>query len=150
MVKQLKNELVDSLFHFKKAGMDVRSIINHNIGHDDLNMAEIILIKGIARKSFDSCTEVSSALCVTKAAVSQMLSALEKKAYVTRAVNSDNRRKQVLSLTTKGKAFIEENDRCVDKVMETLIKRFGKNKTKELILLLDDFTRMVEEIKESA
>jgi DNA-binding MarR family transcriptional regulator len=92
---------------------------------------------------------LSNTLCVTKAAVSQMLSVLERKAYVLREINQNNQGKQVLlSLTAKGETFIEENDRSVDKVMEKMITRFGKSKIKELIVLLDDFTRMIDDIKE--
>lgn len=52
--------------------------------------------------------DVAEALKIEKATVARALSSLEKKGYVERSVNSDNRRKYILTLTQTGKESIAE------------------------------------------
>ncbi|MDR1363964.1 MAG: MarR family transcriptional regulator, partial [Spirochaetaceae bacterium] len=84
-------------------------------------------------------------LSVTKPAVSQMLSCLEKKGFLTREINKENRRRIVLSLTEKGTEFIEKTQRETEERLEGIIKRFGENETHSLIELINRFLSIMEE-----
>jgi DNA-binding MarR family transcriptional regulator len=52
--------------------------------------------------------DVAEALKLEKATVARALLSLEKKGYVERSINSDNRRKYILTLTQFGKESIAE------------------------------------------
>ncbi len=52
--------------------------------------------------------DVAEALKLEKATVARALSSLEKKGYVERSINSDNRRKYILTLTQSGKESIAD------------------------------------------
>jgi DNA-binding MarR family transcriptional regulator len=50
--------------------------------------------------------DVAEALKLDKTTVARAVSSLERKGYVERSINSDNRRKYILTLTQKGKESI--------------------------------------------
>ncbi len=56
----------------------------------------------------ESQDDVAEALKLEKTTVAHALSSLEKKGYVDRSINSDNRRKYILTLTQSGKESIAE------------------------------------------
>jgi DNA-binding MarR family transcriptional regulator len=89
--------------------------------------------------------KIRNELSVTKPAVSQMLASLEKKGFLTREVNKENRRGIVLSLTKKGTRFIEKTQQKTEKRLTEIISRFGENETRELITLINRFLSIMEE-----
>jgi DNA-binding MarR family transcriptional regulator len=86
-------------------------------------------------------------LSVSKAAVSQTLGTLEKKGYVERAIDRDNRRKIVITLTDSGRAALEHSNDALDSFIVSLINRFGEAKTSRLIGLINDFAELVESLE---
>jgi DNA-binding MarR family transcriptional regulator len=91
-----------------------------------------------------------STLFVSKAAVSQTLGGLEKKGYVEREIDRDNRRKIVITLTDTGKSALENSTDALDKLAVSLIDRFGEAKTATLISLVNSFAELVEKLENSA
>jgi DNA-binding MarR family transcriptional regulator len=143
MQNELHNELLRCLFRFKKLALSFRPCTPPEEG--DLNMASLCLLCHIREHPGDlSGEKIRSELCITKAAVSQMLGALEKKGYLTREVNKDNRRRIILSLTGKGAAFIEKTSAETEERLAGIISRFGKAKTRELITLINRFSDITE------
>jgi DNA-binding MarR family transcriptional regulator len=74
-----------------------------------------------------------------------MLSCLEKKGFLTREINKENRRCIVLALTQKGTEFIEKTQRETEKRLAGIIKRFGESETRRLITLINRFLSIMEE-----
>jgi DNA-binding MarR family transcriptional regulator len=143
MLSALKKELVSSIFRFKNIGMTFPTGID-----GDVNLAEIVLLKGIADKTLDSDGEkIQKALCVKKAAVSQMLGVLEKKGYINRETNKANRRKIILTLTHQGEALIAKTEKNVDALLSNIISRLGKKNIEQMIILFNQFADVVGEIK---
>jgi DNA-binding MarR family transcriptional regulator len=143
MQNELHNELLRCLFRIKKLTLTFRPYRPPEEG--ELNMASLCLLYYIREHPGDLKGEtICRALCVTKAAVSQMLGALEKKGYLTREVNKDNRRCIILSLTGKGTAFIEKTNAETEARLAGIISRFGKDKVKELITLINRFSDIAE------
>ena len=76
----------------------------HNYGTDvQLSSPEIFLIKIINDHSGIHVTGAAEKTGVSKAAVSQMVTRLERKGLVTKAISHENMSKYVLKLTEKGK-----------------------------------------------
>lgn len=76
-----------------------------NIGVSDTEHMICTFLLGHCGGSQD---DVAEALKLEKATVARALSSLEKKGYVERSINSDNRRKYILTLTQLGKESIAE------------------------------------------
>src|SRR5690606_3806671 len=76
-----------------------------NIGLSDTEHMICTFLLGHCGGSQD---DVAEALKLDKTTVARALLSLEKKGYVERSINSDNRRKYILTLTKKGKESISE------------------------------------------
>jgi DNA-binding MarR family transcriptional regulator len=113
----------------------------------DVNMAEAALLKGIADKALDSeGAKIQEALCINKAAVSQMLAVLECKGYINREINKDNRRKLFLTLTKEGQKTVINTGRTIDALLSEIIKRFGEDDMKQFIPHFNRFADIIAEL----
>lgn len=141
----LKTQLIHSIFQFKKLastgfGMDIAD--NKN----EINMSELILMNGIANNTVDSennigISDVQRYLSVSKAAVSQMLSSLEKKGYINRDIDKNNRRNLVITLTPNGRRILDNQyDNFSDKLGK-IISHLGENDVMQMITIVN---RMIE------
>ena len=70
-----------------------------------LSMAEYALMKHVSETA--SLTEIREYLSITKAAVSQMLSSLEKRGFLTREIDRANRRNLIVFLTPAGQQVLQ-------------------------------------------
>jgi DNA-binding MarR family transcriptional regulator len=144
MKNELHNELLRSLFRLKKITHTFRPVPLPK--ENEMNLASFTLLYYIKEHGGDlSGEKLRNELSVTKPAVSQMLSCLEKKGFLTREINKENRRCIVLSLTPKGMEFIEKTQRETEKRLAGIIKRFGENETRRLITLINRFLSIMEE-----
>jgi DNA-binding MarR family transcriptional regulator len=80
---------------------------------------------------------LSDALGVSRARITAALSALRKKEYVTMEMCEHDRRRMRVLLTNKGKQFIEEKQREVEKQFDILINGLGEKNVLELIRLTE-------------
>jgi DNA-binding MarR family transcriptional regulator len=85
-------------------------------------------------------------IAVSKAAVSQMLGSLEKRGYIQREIDRENRRKIIISLTNKGKVAVDKADKDLDELMSLIIDRFGEQDTRTFVKLLNQFEEVVDEV----
>ena len=92
--------------------------------------------------------ELRDHLCVSKAAVSQMLGALEKHGLVTREADPENRRTIIVKPTEAGYRMIESVESRVDGYIDMLIERIGENDTSEMIRLIYRLADIFQEIHE--
>lgn len=148
MDQNLKNQFVYSIFQFKKMlgiGMGMESDGNKS----NLNMSEIILMKEVAGNSIDSennvgLTEIRGYLSISKAAVSQMLGVLEKKGYINRNIDENNRRNIIVTLTKKGQKVLAEKDKEFNSRLDKIITSLGEDDAKQMIRIINRMTAIVE------
>ncbi|MDR1147737.1 MAG: transcriptional regulator [Spirochaetaceae bacterium] len=159
MNEELKTGLLKALYRFKKTGQSISNYLVNEM-RSDLNIAEISALRCVKEhahvekgcrgkvceygKSATAHNAVQSSLSVSKAAVSQTLGGLEKKGYVEREIDRGNRRKIVITLTDSGQAALENSTDALEKLMASLINRFGEAETSKLITLVNDFAELVE------
>ena len=145
MEKNLEVQLVQSIFQFKR-------LINSGLGMDatdnknSLNMAELILMSGVANNTANSegnvgMSDIRSYLQVTKGAVSQMLSSLEKKGFINRDINKSNRRNLIVTLTAEGRQILERQYGEFSDRLEKIISRLGEDDVRQMITIVN---RMIE------
>lgn len=91
--------------------------------------------------------EVRDYLHISKAAVSQMLSSLEKKGLITREPDPENRRTIIVNLTDEGRAAIDAIEHRFDKHIRAVIERVGEDDTREIIRLIYKFVEAMRDVR---
>lgn len=143
--KKLTSELLHAAFQFKKlmsAGFGMDTAANKS----DINISELIFMKEISENSTDSVNNVGlSDICrllsISKPAVSQMLRSLEKKGYINRDIDKNNRRNLIVTLTHEGRGVLAERyAEHIDK-FESIIAHLGEDDVKQMIVIIN---RMAE------
>jgi len=130
----LKEQLVASFFCLK------RLISSLHVETDDggLSMAELVLMKDIQDNALDSnnnacITDIQNHLHISKAGVSKMLGVLEKKGYINRDIDRNNRRNLIITLTPKGKDTVNNLYRESDELIIKIIRQLGEDDTKKFV-----------------
>jgi len=158
---ELKSELLHALFalknlHFHRIGpqeFGIGGISRRRCtdqGELGLNIPEFALMKQLKMREERGetggawLTEMGEYLRVSKAAVSQMLGALERRSLITREPDPKNRRTIIVNLTEKGCEMIEGFEREFDNYLVMLLDRFGEKDTREIIRLIYKFMAIVE------
>lgn len=113
---------------------------------NDLNMAEIVLMKGVAGNSVESesnigLSDIRGYLSISKAAVSQMLGVLERKGYINRDIDKNNRRNLIVTLTSKGHEVLAKKDNEFNDRLDRIISYLGEDDVKQMIM---NISKMVE------
>jgi DNA-binding MarR family transcriptional regulator len=152
MNDELKERLLHSLFLFKKVTFSISRSLS-NTGNDGLSAAELSALGCIGRCDAEGCGAAEQTthhamhetLSVSKAAVSQMLGSLEKRGYIRRETDLDNRRKIIITLTKKGKSAIEKGQKRMDDLMTRIVERFGEKDARNFVRLLNRFMEVVDE-----
>jgi DNA-binding MarR family transcriptional regulator len=152
MNDKLKQDLTHSIFRFKK----ISAVISHTVISDDeggLSISELSALGCIDSCGKNDCSAseqtthhaMHETLAVSKPAVSQMLGSLEKREYIQREIDHDNRRKIIITLTPKGRAAIDKAKKNVDNLMSLIITRFGEKDSRNFVRLLDRFEKVMDE-----
>lgn len=144
MDDKIKEQFVHAMFRFRKMGMTLPAEF-------DIRMTELFLMKSIAKRT--SCTnksvhvsDIQSNLHITKPAVSQMLNALEKRGYVKREMDTEDRRKIAVTLTSDGQEILKQTEEYFNRRLEETISRFGEENTKQLTELFNLLTDISEDL----
>jgi DNA-binding MarR family transcriptional regulator len=141
----LKKQYIQVLFRFRKVGLASPKI-------SGVNMTELFVMAGISNdisldKKSVNMSEIQCNTHITKAAISQMFSSLEKRGYVIRETDRSNRRKITVELTPEGERIISEAQREVDKMLDETLSRLGEQKARQLISLLNELSDILDELK---
>lgn len=150
MSKELQNELVQAMFRLKK-------MMNRGLGRDtnniNITMSEFILMREVAENTKDvynpsALTEVREYLSVSKAAVSQMLNSLEKRGYILREIDPNNRRNIIVILTDEGRtAFEKRNQEFYDR-FEMVIRGIGEKDVSLFIAMINKMSDAMGDFEE--
>jgi DNA-binding MarR family transcriptional regulator len=149
MNDDLKQNLLHALFCFKRTSHTMfRSLLND----DGLSVTDLSALGCIGCCDEKDCNAdktthhaMHEALAVSKAAVSQMLGSLEKRGYIQREIDRDNRRKIIITLTEQGETAVDDAEKKMDVLMSRIITRFGEKDTRNFTRLLDRFSEVVDE-----
>jgi DNA-binding MarR family transcriptional regulator len=152
MKDELKQNLLHALYCFKRTNLTMyRPLLNDNDG--GLSVTEISALGCIRHCEEKDCNAdqtthhaMHETLSVSKAAVSQMLGSLERRGYIRREIDHDNRRKIIITLTEQGETAVDEAMKKWNILMSRIIMRFGEKDTRNFTRLLDRFVEVVDEV----
>ena len=91
-------------------------------------------------------SEIHQDLHISKPAVSQALNSLEKRGYIIRTIDPDDRRKITVRVTGAGEAELENAREYYDRALKEVLNRFGAENTETLLVLLDRLMNILEEL----
>ncbi|HPK15104.1 MAG TPA: MarR family transcriptional regulator [Clostridia bacterium] len=140
MNTDLKREFLHAMMRFRRAGMPMPPGGN-------IRMGEFFVLSRIPDEGA-SLTEIQNDMFMTKSAVSQLLSDLEKRRLVRREIDPDDRRRIAVTLTGEGDCFLHRQRRYADRVLDRTIERFGEANMAELVRLLKRLADVSEEIRQ--
>ncbi|MCI5911087.1 MAG: winged helix DNA-binding protein, partial [Oscillospiraceae bacterium] len=90
-------------------------------------------------------SEIVKCLEVPNAGVSRTLGKLEEKGLVFRSIDSMDRRNIYVTITENGKKLLCECQKNVDKFLNRVKEKFGKEKSEQLQTLMDEFAKIWKE-----
>lgn len=103
---------------------------------DDLYMGDVHLIVEIGPDGHPSMSEMAQRRDVTQSAVTQMVARLERKGYLFRTKDTEDKRVTLLTLTEKGKRLCQEHlayDASRHQVVSEGLKDFSDEDLERLI-----------------
>lgn len=120
--------------------------LRFNVGGFDIRSTDIHLIDTIGRFPNSNVTEIAKYLGVTKGAVSQKLTALEKKSFLRRYKDSTNAKEVIVELTDLGWQafrFHENHHHQVDSEIFKFLAESSQENIDFLEELMDIFDHMM-------
>jgi DNA-binding MarR family transcriptional regulator len=141
MNSTIKEQLLDAVQRLRKP-----ILLSY---YADLDLTTLSLMKSIEDNSPNSDNNVymfdlQDELRISRGAISQIASNLEKKGYLIRETDKNNRRKQIVTLTTEGREAMRQAE-C-DKVLTAFFTRLGENDAHEMVRLFNRFADIAEEM----
>lgn len=117
----------------------------------DTRFTELTLMKSIANICPECCgnlnvTQMRQQLHLSQSAISQALKSLEKKGYITRSIDPDDRRKISIHITVDGNQALAESQRCYEHALDHVMKQFGADNMQQLTELLERLILIYEEM----
>ena len=111
-----------------------------------LSKGEILVLKILLLQGGTTTpTEISEAMNSTKGRVSAVLNALEKKGEVTRAIDKDNRRNIIVTLTDSGREHVMNELQSGYRTMTHIFEELGEQDSGEFIRMLTKVFKLMNE-----
>ncbi len=135
--------LTEALLRLRKAG----ALLS---GEMDLSLLELSALRRLAGNSIESdCNvfahDLTDEYRASKAAVSQMLSAMEKRGLVQRDFNPQNRRKLIITLTDEGRETVAHAERLCLVGVGRIIDAYGEENARALTGMLERLSDVLDQ-----
>jgi DNA-binding MarR family transcriptional regulator len=119
----------------------------------ELDLTTLSLMKSIEDNSPDSDSNIymfdlQNELRISRGAISQIASNLEKKGYLVRETDKHNRRKQIVTLTPTGRDAMRQAEGEFDIVLSAFLTRLGEHDSHEMVRLFNRFAEIAEEMNQ--
>jgi DNA-binding MarR family transcriptional regulator len=90
--------------------------------------------------------EVAARMHVTSGTVTSLLDNLERKHYVVRSSDRDDRRRVLVDITPAAQALLDKSLPAIQQVARQLIDRIGTQRQQALLDILDDIRHAAAEL----
>lgn len=103
-----------------------------------VSRGEIFVLKILLlRDGTSTPTEISEAMRSTKGRVSAILNSLEKKGFVGREIDRDNRRNIIVTLTDSGRDYVMKELRECYRIVAHVFEELGEEDSKKFVELTE-------------
>lgn len=118
-----------------------------------LDLTTLSLMISIEDNSFESDTNIymfglQDELRISRGAISQIASNLEKKGYLVRETDKNNRRKQIVTLTSEGREAMRQAEAEFDEALTAFLTQLGERDSHEMVRLFNRFADIAEEMNQ--
>ncbi|MDO5726062.1 MAG: winged helix DNA-binding protein [Tissierellia bacterium] len=146
MNSELKIKYIKTLMRFNRSGIKLYDC-------KKLNMTELFIMAGISNSIFGDSdgfdlSKIQEYTHISKAAISQILSSLDKRGYIIRETDKTNRRRITVELTDSGEEILKQTKKRSDQILDEILRRLGEENVLELINLLDKLSNISDDLKE--
>ena len=93
--------------------------------------------------------EVAARMHITSGTVTSLLDNLERKDYVVRSADADDRRRVLVDITPAAQAVLDEVLPAIQQVSRQIIDGIGVQRQQALLDILDDIRRAVAELPDT-
>ena len=90
--------------------------------------------------------EVAARMHITSGTVTSLLDNLERKQYVVRSTDRDDRRRVLIDITPAAQALLDEALPAIQQVARLLVDRIGPERQQVLLDILDEVRQAVAEL----
>lgn len=118
---------------------EIREMVGEE--HQELTQKQVMLLDLLKHRSL-TVNEIAEAFSITASAASQLIKKLEKKKYVRRDINEENRREIIVSLGEAGKDYIQK----IDEVEFHLVRKYYSQLDREDLIKLKEITEKLYEV----
>lgn len=141
----LKEQFTHTFFKMRQVTATFQSGANTPMKQYGVSTGEVSLmemVKGNTPDAVDNITsqDIQNWLCISKGAVSKILSSLEQKDYLKREVSQQNRRALIITLTPAGLEVVKELEGVVNDMFTELINQMGRENAEQFINSVNQFT----------
>ena len=144
MQDALREQMMEIMLRFRKIYSDFME--------SGVNMGELACLSKIAKRSETdkgmNISDFHNDLFITKPAFSQMLNSLERKGWIARKIDHNDRRKILVMLTGDGFRELEDIRDMRENYFHELAERFGEENIQKLTELIRRLADVLEEIKQ--
>ncbi len=103
---------------------------------DSMHGEQFILFFLSAHKDSAIPSEIGREMGISSARIAAALNSLEEKGFITRRIDTDDRRKILVDLTESGRAEVEKQKREVKTAAANTLRYLGEHDARELIRIM--------------
>lgn len=140
--EEIVNELMELGYKLK----EVMFKLNPSIFKSELTITQLIALHYVFHIPNLTVKELSERLFIAQSTTSELVDRLVQMKYVDRVVSKEDRRKVILSITNKGKKFIDKHMRDNKYVFKKMVSRLSVEEQREYLYALRKFYKVSLEL----
>lgn len=148
----MQNEDIRMVESFKKLSKSITDFFENNLlDKADISCSELKILETILKKGKENekvnVTEIANELKISKSAVSQSITKLEKKGYIKRKINLFDKKINYFILTEEAICKYEIKQKEYDQAINKVSKKMGEKDSEELSRLLMKLSNIINELR---
>ncbi|WP_420864515.1 MarR family winged helix-turn-helix transcriptional regulator [Anoxybacillus gonensis] len=116
---------------------------------DDVTHDQYYLLRYIYKRGVCTSTELADVFAVNKSAITAMTNRLVEKGMIERGRGGDDRRVIALSLTERGRKWLEETEQNVYELVEAIMTKLSHEEIEQFIQTYEKLAMILQEMGES-
>lgn len=145
-----KNQETDSIIkELMELGYKFRELmfkLNPTLFRSELTITQLTALQYICHIPNITLKELAEKLIIAQSSASELVDRLVKMKYVERKISPEDRRKVILSLSSKGKKFIEQHIDENKSFFEKILKQMPIQEQREYLQAMNKFYQVSQEL----
>lgn len=117
----------------------------HELSRTEFRLLREVILEAEKGKSIIS-SELARRLGITRSAVSQLVTKMEKDGVVNRVASPTDRKIAYIRLSENSRVVFEEQCRKANATMERIVAEVGEDKVRDFFNLYDEFSKSIDKV----